>query len=139
VSEPVWLLESAVVITHEISLANYGGGTGIRDRGLLQSALARPRNLYERNLHEYGKPGMFELAAAYTFGIVKNHPFVDGNKRAGFLAGAACLELNGFQFTASETEATRIILGLAAGQLSEQQLAKWLQVNAERRPKKPPK
>jgi len=134
VSEPVWLLESAVVIAHEISLANYGGGTGIRDRGLLQSALARPRNLYE-----YGKPGMFELAAAYTFGIVKNHPFVDGNKRAGFLAGAAFLELNGFQFTASETEATQIILGLAAGQLSEQQLAKWLQVNAERRPKKPPK
>ena len=133
-SEPVWLLESAVVITHEISLANYGGGTGIRDRGLLQSALDRPRNLYE-----YGKPGMFELAAAYTVGIVKNHPFVDGNKRAGFLAGAACLELNGFQFTASETEATRIILGLAAGQLSEQQLAKWLQVNAKRRPKKPPK
>lgn len=132
-SEPVWLLESAVVIAQEISLANYGGGTGIHDRGLLQSALGRPRNLYE-----YDKPGMFELAAAYTFGIVKNHPFVDGNKRAGFLAGAVFLELNGFQFTASETEATQIILGLAAGRLSEQQLAEWLQVNAERRPLKNP-
>jgi death-on-curing protein len=122
VSEPVWLLESAVLIAHEITLSVHGGGAGIRDRGLLESALARPRNIYE-----YGEPGIFELAAAYTAGIVQNHPFIDGNKRAGFLAGTAFLELNGFRFTASETEATQIILALATGRLSEQQLAEWLE------------
>lgn len=121
-SEPVWLLESAVLIAHEVTLSIHGGGVGIRDQGLLESALARPRNLYE-----YGKPGIFELAAAYTAGVVQNHPFIDGNKRTGFLAGAAFLELNGYRFVASETEATQVILGLASGQLSEQQLAEWME------------
>ena len=124
-SEPIWLLEAAVLIAHEISLANHGGSAGIRDVGLLESALARPRNLYE-----YGDPDIPELAAAYMAGIVKNHPFVDGNKRAGFLAGAAFLELNGFRLTASEPEATQAIIGLAAGNFSDSQLASWLQDNS---------
>ena len=121
-SEPVWLLESAVLIAHEITLSVHGGSAGIRDQGLLESAMARPRNLYE-----YVEPRIFELAASYMAGIVQNHPFVDGNKRVGFLAGAAFLELNGFRFTASETETTQIILALASGRLSEQQLAQWLE------------
>ncbi len=121
-SEPVWLLESAVLIAHEITLSVHGGSAGIRDQGLLESALARPRNLFE-----YGEPGIFELAAAYTAGIVQNHPFVDGNKRTGFLAGAAFLEINGLRFVANETDATQIILALASGRLSEQQLAEWLE------------
>jgi death-on-curing protein len=122
VNEPVWLLESAVLIAHEITLSVHGGGVGIRDQGLLESALARPRNLFE-----YGEPGIFELAAAYTAGIVQNHPFVDGNKRTGFLAGAAFLEINGLRFVANETDATQIILALASGLLSEQQLAEWME------------
>ncbi|NNL94933.1 MAG: type II toxin-antitoxin system death-on-curing family toxin [Xanthomonadales bacterium] len=125
-SEPVWLLESVVLIAHEISLSEHGGGSGIRDHGLLESALARPRNLFE-----YGEPGIPELAAAYMAGIVRNHPFVDGNKRAGFLAGAAFLELNGYRLVASEPDATQAVMALAAGQLMDEDLAEWLTENSE--------
>ena len=125
-SDPTWLLEVAVLIAHEVSLANFGGADGIRDQSLLKSALARPRNLFV-----YGEPGIPELAAAYTAGIVQNHPFVDGNKRTGFLAGAAFLELNGFRLTATEPEATRIILDLAAGDVTELQLAAWFGEKSE--------
>jgi death-on-curing protein len=124
VNEPVWLLDAAVLIAHEISLANYGGAEGIRDSHLLASALARPKNLFV-----YEKPDLYELAAAYTLGIVKNHPFVNGNKRTGFLAGAAFLELNGEILGASEPEATRMILGVASGAVNEQQLADWYRDN----------
>jgi len=127
VSDPVWLLEVAVLIAHEVSLANFGGADGIRDRTLLESALAKPRNLFV-----YQNPEIPELAASYTAGIVQNHPFVDGNKRTGFLAGAAFLELNGYRLTATEPEATRVIMGLAAGDISESQLAAWYQQKSER-------
>jgi len=127
VNEPVWLLETAVLIAHEITLATHGGDAGLRDHGLLQSALARPKNLYE-----YGKPALPELAAAYMAGIIKNHPFVDGNKRAGFLAGAAFLELNGFRLVATEPEATQMVIGLASGEITEAQLSHWLQENSTR-------
>ena len=123
-NEPVWLLDAAVLIAHEISLANYGGAEGIRDIGLLESALARPKNLFAYELTD-----LFELAASYTSGIVRNHPFVDGNKRTGFLAGAAFLELNGRILKASEPEATRIILGVAAGDIDDAQLADWFREN----------
>ena len=121
-SDPVWLLEAAVLIAHEVSLANFGGADGIRDQNLLELALAKPRNQFV-----YGNTEIPELAAAYTTGIVQNHPFVDGNKRTGFLAGAAVMELNGLRLTATEPEATRIILDLAAGDVSELQLAAWFQ------------
>lgn len=124
-NEPVWLLEAAVLIAHEISLANFGGGEGIRDPGLLESALARPKNQFAN-----GDPGIHQLAAAYTAGIVQNHPFVDGSKRTGFLAGAAFLELNGWMLTASEPDATRIIFGLASGEVSEAELAEWFERNS---------
>ena len=126
-SEPIWLLEVAVLIAHEVSQANFGGADGIRDRALLESALAKPRNLAV-----YQIPGIPELAASYTAGIVQNHPFVDGNKRTGFLAGAAFLELNGYRLTATEPETTQVILGLAAGDISESQLATWYQQRSER-------
>jgi len=124
VNEPVWLLDAAVLITHEISLANHGGAEGIRDPHLLASALARPKNLFA-----YEKPDLYEMAAAYTLGIVKNRPFVDGNKRTGFLTGAAFLELNGEILAASEPEATQIILGVASGAVDQQQLADWYRDN----------
>lgn len=127
-NEPVWLLESAVLIAHESTIALHGGSPGIRDSGLLESALARPRNLYE-----YGEADIFDLAAAYTAGIVKNHPFVDGNKRTGFLAGAAFMEINGCRFSASEAGATQVIMGLAAGNLTEHQLADFLRENCDER------
>ena len=117
-SEPVWLLETAVRMAHESSISLFGGSPGIRDQGLLESALARPINLYN-----YGNTDRHDLAAAYTVGIVKNHPFVDGNKRAGFLAGAAFLELNGFRLTANEADATQLIVAVAASSISEEQLA----------------
>jgi len=123
-NEPVWLLDTAILIAHEISLANFGGAEGIRDAHLLESAMARPKNLFVNE-----KPDIYELAVAYTSGIVKNHPFVDGNKRAGFLAGAAFLELNGVTLIASEPEATRIILGVASGVVNEAQLADWYREN----------
>ncbi len=127
-NEPVWLLESAVLIAHESTITLHGGSPGIRDAGLLASALARPRNLYE-----YGDADIFDLAAAYTAGIVKNHPFVDGNKRAGFLAGIAFLEINGCRFSASEADATQVIIGLAAGNLTEHQIADFLRENRDER------
>lgn len=124
---PVWLLRAAVLATHERLLSEFGGASGIRDEGLLDSALARPENLLA-----YGRPGIFEMAAAYAFGIVKNHPFVDGNKRAGFTAAIIFLELNGKTFTASEIDATIQTLALAAGDLGESGYAAWLQANCQR-------
>jgi death-on-curing protein len=127
VNEPLWLLDEAVLIAHEISLAQFGGSDGIRDAALLESALARPKNLFA-----YSKPTFMQLAAAYTYGIVRNHPFVDGNKRTGFLAGAAFLELNGLKLRATETDATSIIVGVAAGGVTEEQLAQWYERNVTR-------
>ncbi|OFW38865.1 MAG: death-on-curing protein [Acidobacteria bacterium RIFCSPLOWO2_12_FULL_67_14b] len=121
---PVWLLREAVLATHERLLSEFGGAAGIRDQGLLDSALARPVNLYD-----YGKPTIFELAAAYAFGVVKNHPFVDGNKRTGFTIAVMFLERNGEAFTASEVDATVQTLALAASELGEPGYADWLRVN----------
>lgn len=123
----VWLSEEVVLAVHDRLLAVHGGSAGIRDRGLLESALARPRNVAA-----YAEPDVFDLAAAYADGIVKNHPFVDGNKRAGFMAAYVFLGRNGWRLQASETEATRTTLGLAAGELSEEQLAAWLRGSCQR-------
>jgi len=126
-SEPVWVLDAAVMIAHEISLANFGGGDGIRDVALLESALGKPKNLYA-----YGEPDLHDLAASYTYGIVKNHPFVDGNTRTGFLTGTLFLELNVLLLIASEPEATRVIVGVAAGDISEASLADWFRANTKK-------
>ena len=121
--EPLWLSKALILAVHDRLLADYGGRSGVRDEGLLDSALGKPQNLFA-----YGKPSLFELAASYAFGIVKNHPFIDGNKRTGFVAAAAFLDSNGYELTASEVEATLKTLGLAAGDVSEAQYAAWLGV-----------
>ena len=124
--EPVWILERTVLAAHDRLLAAHGGAAGLRDAGLLESALARPRQHYA-----YGSPDRIELAALYTAVLVRNHPFVDGNKRTGFAIGAAFLELNGFAFQATEEDATRAVLALAAGDLDEAGYAAWLRSNVK--------
>ncbi|MCP4656584.1 MAG: type II toxin-antitoxin system death-on-curing family toxin [bacterium] len=123
----VWVQEDAILAVHDRLLAVHGGAAGIRDRGLLDSAMARPQNLTA-----YGTPDVFQLAAAYASGIVHNHPFVDGNKRAGFMAAFIFLSRNGWDLLASEVEATRTMLSLAAGETSEEQFAAWLGENCRR-------
>jgi death-on-curing protein len=127
-TEPIWIDERDALALYDRLLALDGGAPGLRDAGLLQSALARPRQL-----HAYGdNPDIIGMAVAYLAGIVRNHPFVDGNKRTGFLLGALFLELNGYRFTASEESAAQAILSLAAGTLDESALAAWLRSNAKR-------
>ena len=125
---PGWLLKEAVLATHERLLSAFGGATGVRDNGLLDSGLARAGNL-----HAYGQPTIFELAAAYAFGVVKNHPFIDGNKRTGFTIAVVFLELNGENFGASEVDATIQTLALAASELDEVGYAEWLKANCQPR------
>ena len=122
--KPVWLLTEVVLATHERLLAEFGGASGVRDRKLLDSALARPKNRFA-----HGSWTLPELAASYAFGIVKNHPFVDGNKRTGFTAAILFLDLNGLAFSASEADATIQTLGLAAGDVNEAEYADWLKTN----------
>ncbi len=123
---PEWILRETVLALHEQLLAEFGGSDGIRDAGLLDSALSRPENLFA-----YGQPTVCELASAYAFGLVKNHPFVDGNKRIGFAIGAIFLELNGRAFMAAEADAVIQTLALAAGEIGEKEYARWLEANCE--------
>jgi death-on-curing protein len=124
---PVWVLREVVFMLHEQSLAKFGGSAGIRDEGLVDSALGKPENLFA-----YGKPTVFDLAASYAFGLVKNHPFIDGNKRTGFITAVLFLELNGYKFQASEVDAAVRTLALAAGEMTESAYAEWLKVNSKR-------
>ncbi len=110
-----WLEERDALAIHERSLVLHGGAPGVRDLGLLQSALARPRHLASYD----DAAGLADLAAAYTVGIVQNHPFIDGNKRTGFVVGVLFLELNGGHFVASEQAAAEMVIGLAAGLVDE--------------------
>jgi death-on-curing protein len=122
-SEPRWIHESVVRAIHLRQLAEHGGLEGVRDEGLLSSALARPLNLFA-----YGdpKPDLAALAAAYAFGVIKNHPFVDGNKRTGYVLCRTFLKLNGCDIDATEVEKYQTFLGAADGTLSEKQLADWV-------------
>ena len=114
-AEPIWLEERDVLTLHDRLLAFHGGASGLRDKSLLQSALARAKRIAA-----YGDGiDVIDMAAAYTAGIVNNHPFVDGNKRTGFVVGILFLELNGFRFTATESAAADAVIALAAGTLSE--------------------
>lgn len=125
---PVWIEERDVLALHGRLLALDGGAAGVRDAGLLASALARPRQI-----HAYGeKRDIVEMASAYVAGIVRNHPFFDGNKRTGFVAGVLFLELNGYRFTASEEDATQAVFGLAAGTMEEAEFAAWMRANNKR-------
>ena len=125
-NEPIWIEKHEVLPLHDRLLALDGGASGVRDEGLLESALARPKQLFA-----YGEnPTVLQMAAAYMAGIVRNHPFVDGNKRTGFVVGVLFLELNGYRFTATEEEATQAVLALAAGKLDDAALNDWLAANS---------
>lgn len=123
-SEPIWLFPELVIAFHDEQLREFGGPPGIRDRGMLESALDRPRNKWS-----YGERDIAALAAAYAFGIAKNHPFVDGNKRAALLSIVTFLGLNGIEFVADNAEAVVVIQGLAAGEIAEEGLARWIRDN----------
>lgn len=127
-TEPIWIDERDALTLHDRLLALHGGRAGVRDEHLLQSALARPRQrfAYAEGAH------LVEMAAAYTAGIVRNHPFIDGNKRTGFVVGILFLELNGYQVTASEEDAAQAVLRLADGTLSETGYTAFLRDNTTR-------
>jgi len=124
-TEPIWITEKLVHTVHDLLLAEHGGLTGLRDEGLLKSALAKPqqRHRYQSN------STLFELAAAYSIGLAKNHPFVDGNKRIAFTVAAVFLELNGKTLNAPEAEVVVFYEGIANGTITEEILASWLASN----------
>lgn len=115
-----WVALEVAVAAHAEQLAEHGGGEGVRDSGLLESAMARPQNLAQ-----YGEPDIAELAASYAFGIARNHPFVDGNKRTAAVVSETFLMLNGSTLTASDAELVVAFVALAAGDLSEDELTAW--------------
>jgi death-on-curing protein len=126
VKQPLWIEARDVLALHDRLLALHGGATGLRDRNLLESALARP----QQHLAYAESPSMIEMAAAYTVGIVRNHPFVDGNKRTGFVVGILFLEVNGYRFAASEEDAAQAVLNLASGELDEPGYIAFLRDNS---------
>ena len=123
-SEPVWLTAEIVIAIHEMQLAEHGGPAGIRDMGMLESALGRPQNKFA-----YGETDLAALAAAYGFGVARNHPFIDGNKRTSLMVIYTFLGINDVDFIVAEAEFATIILGLAAGEISEESLARWIRDN----------
>jgi death on curing protein len=125
VSEPRWLTSLSAVLLQLESLAEYGGSEGLRDESLLESALARARNLYNYE----GVTDLARLAGAYAFGIARNHPFVDGNKRAAFMSIGLFLERNGHHLRAGKAAAARLMFGVASGDVEEEELASWIREN----------
>lgn len=123
-SEPVWLTAELVVAIHDEQLRIYGGPPGIRDPGMLDSALGRARNKFA-----YGETDLAALAASYAYGVARNHPFVDGNKRAALLSLVTFLGLNGIDFVADEAQAVVAIRDLAAGEIDEAGLTRWIRDN----------
>jgi death-on-curing protein len=131
VKKPVWIDERDALVLHDRLLALHGGAGGLRDGGLLQSAVARPQQQYA-----YAKiADIIDMATPYTAGIVRNHPFLDGNKRTGFVVGILFLELNGYHFVASEEDAAQSVLQLAAGTLDEADYSSFLRGNVVRKKK----
>jgi death-on-curing protein len=126
--EPVWIEKDLILAIHSELLAWFGGLEGIRDEGMLESALRKPQQLFH-----YGDPTLFDLAASYATGIVRNHPFLDGNKRTGFLTAALFLESNGLRLTAPEEEAVIMTRGMASGEVDAAAYAQWLEAGSEKR------
>ena len=127
-AEPVWLTRDVVLAIHEEQLAEHGGGEGVRDLSLMERALARPQNLAA-----YGEPDIPALAEALGYGLARNHPFVDGNKRTAYAAVETFLVLNGLDLTAGDAECVVVMLDLAAGDLPEEEFAAWLRDNTKSR------
>jgi len=128
-SAPRWIDKEALILLHAESLAEHGGLEGLRDEGLLDSALARPLNIHACE----EVTDIARLAAAYGVGIAKNHPFADGNKRAAFLSVGLFVGLNGQRLVADKADAIRVMLAVAAGELSESEFAEWIKVHMKRR------
>ena len=122
-TDPVWILVEVVIAVHQMLIAEHGGLPGIRDRGLLESALNRP----QQRLSYGNDSSIFDLAASYSYGLAQNHPFVDGNKRVALTTAGVFLELNGFSLDAKEAEASVIFEQLAAGTLTEERLSRWFE------------
>ena len=127
--EPAWLDQRDALALHEKLILLHGGAPGIRDEGLLRSALARPQQM----LAYAERQDLVAMAAAYTVGIVQNHPFADGNKGVGFVLGVLFLEINGFAFRATEEEVAQAVIGLAAGEIDEFAYVSFLRTNVTRR------
>jgi death-on-curing protein len=126
-SEPRWISKKALLLLHEESLSEFGGARGLQEEGLLESALARLLNT-----HAYNPAAtLAEVAASYCYGIARNHAFVDGNKRAAFLSVGLFLAINGYRLTASQVDAIETVLGVAAGTVSERELALWIAQNSK--------
>lgn len=123
-----WIDQRALLLLHDESLAEHGGSPGLRDEGLLESALARPRNL-----ESYGSPDLSDLAAAYGVGVAKNLAFTDGNKPAAFLTVGVLLALNDYRLVATQAEATLTMLAVAAGEMTEPEFAAWIRAHIVRR------
>lgn len=126
-SEWVWLNRAVIIAIHEVQLAEHGGGTGVRDAGLLDSALGKPQQL-----NNYGEPppDAAALAASYGYGISRNHPFIDGNKRTGYVAAELFLRLNGWRLNADDASCVVTMLAVAAGDITEEVFAAWLRAHA---------
>ena len=129
-SEPKWLTYDQVIAIHSRQLRRFGGAAGLRDDGLLRSAIERPVNKWH-----YEQAELAELAAAYAFGLAKNHAFVDGNKRIAFMSLMIFLHRNGVRFAPDQAHATKMILSLAAGEVSEESLARWIRDNWPKAPR----
>tara|TARA_R110002124_G_C8805105_1_gene502737 strand:+ start:80 stop:475 length:396 start_codon:yes stop_codon:yes gene_type:complete len=123
--EPVWVMKAAVLAFHLRQLTEHGGGEGVRDEGLLDSALDRPLNKFA-----YEEPDLFTLAAAYAYGIATNHPFVDGNKRTAYVTALTFLRINGWRVEANQTDKYETFIALASGELKEEALADWFRTHA---------
>lgn len=127
--KPVWVEKEALLLLHAKALARFGGAEGLRDEGLLDSALARPQDA----LHYSEEQDVAALAASYAFGLAKNHPFVDGNKRAAFMSVGLFLGANGWELNAEPADSIRAVLALAGGEIGEEEFAAWLRLHIKRR------
>lgn len=125
-TEPLWLTEAEVLAAHQAQVEDHGGAHGVRDIGQLQSAIFPPQHRFN-----YETPSLYDLAASYAFGLARNHPFIDGNKRTAFIACYAFLRINGIRLIADEGDVVRVFVDLAAGALDENALAKWIETNTE--------
>ena len=122
----VWLDKLLILAVHDEQLAEHGGLSGVRDSGLLESAMARPEHLAA-----YGKPDIAELAASYGYGIARNHPFIDGNKRTAFVAALLFLAFNDYSFQAADSDKVIVMLKVAAGEITEAEFATWIRNNSK--------
>jgi death-on-curing protein len=126
--EPVWITKAVALAIHERQLSEHGGGSGVRDEGLLESALGKPQNLFA---YSDGTVDLAAMAASYAFGIARNHPFVDGNKRSALVISRTFLRLNDADIVATKEDKYMTFLGLAAGEVSEEELAAWFRKNIQ--------